>query len=128
MSDNTLVPETVEQLGRVGRADLVVGLCEGAGPDMAIEAIRESISRFFPTSTAIVLVGEHAAQLAEAGDPRLCVVASRDWATDPHTDSRPSRVLFHAAGTLGARACALLWAGEHPLDAADLRRLLAPAL
>lgn len=128
MSKHTVVPETGEQLRRVGRADLVVGLCEGAAPEMAIEAVRESLSRFFPTSTAVVLVGEHGARLVEAGDPRFCVVASRDWGTDALTDSRPSRVLFHAAAALGARASALLWAGEQPLDAADLRRLLAPAL
>lgn len=128
IGDPPLVVKASEPPVRIGRADLVVGLADGPAPEVAIEAVRSALARFFPTSSAVVLVGEHAQQLVEAGDPRLCVVAARDWVVETMTDTRLSRVLFRAAGFLGARACALLWAGERPLDAADVRRLLAPAL
>jgi glucosylglycerate synthase len=148
MELDTISQPELEQLERVGSADLVIGILDGDSPgsdgleDTAEARTREALTEFSAPLRAVVVSnvvvsnnGTHAAAAPEAdGTAPSPVVYSCSLPvpvpgeTPQQGISNAYRKLFAVGGKLGARACGLITSAPRALSRQWIYRLIQPVM
>ncbi len=138
MELDTIPQPELEQLERVGAADVVIGILDGDTPgleDTAEARIREALAKFSNPLRAVVVSnnGIHASAPAEPAETTSSPVVFACSLPAPVPGETPQqgisnayRKIFAVGGKLGARACGL--AASTPLRSSPqwIYRLIQP--
>jgi hypothetical protein len=141
----------LEQLERIGNADLVIGILGGEGPEQggsAVETTREALLELSnparPPLRAMVVCNKGTHGEAAAKPPVAAEKASRDnhvpavsffslplpgpAETPQQTISNSYRRVFAVGGRLGVRACGVIASGPQGVTRGWIHRLVQPVL
>jgi glucosylglycerate synthase len=132
--------ETLEQIERIGKTDVVVGVLRSdpeGEDDGAARLVREAVSRLSGGARAVVIhnngtpASAHPASSAPADEERVrvlgCRLVGRDGGT-PQSLSDAYRTIFMAGGKLGASACGVIASDLRAVTPQWIFQLVEPVL